>query len=114
MIQNAMFNVQTPAIQQTQSPNNELTKSTPSESLKDFGSFLKDALNEVGQQEAATHTMSDQFMAGKVDVDQVMITSQQALLSLQLTTQVETKRLKPIRRSCVHRCKEGLAKFRMG
>ncbi|TKH43128.1 flagellar hook-basal body complex protein FliE [Paenibacillus sp. FSL R10-2782] len=91
MIQNAMFNVQTPAIQQTQSPNNELTKSTPSESLKDFGSFLKDALNEVGQQEAATHTMSDQFMAGKVDVDQVMITSQQALLSLQLTTQVRNK-----------------------
>ncbi|MGW8956180.1 flagellar hook-basal body complex protein FliE [Paenibacillus sp. NPDC055715] len=91
MIQNAMFNVQTPAIQQVQSPNNELTKSTPSESLKDFGSFLKDALNEVGQQEAATHTMSDQFMAGKVDVDQVMITSQQALLSLQLTTQVRNK-----------------------
>ncbi|AET60368.1 flagellar hook-basal body complex protein FliE [Paenibacillus terrae] len=91
MIQNAMFNVQTPAIQQIQSPNNELTKATPSESLKDFGSFLKDALNEVGQQEAATHTMSDQFMAGKVDVDQVMITSQQALLSLQLTTQVRNK-----------------------
>ncbi|WP_025684922.1 flagellar hook-basal body complex protein FliE [Paenibacillus maysiensis] len=91
MIQNAMFNVQTPVIQQIQSPNNELTKSTPSESLKDFGSFLKDALNEVGQQEAATHTMSDQFMAGKVDVDQVMITSQQALLSLQLTTQVRNK-----------------------
>ncbi|MFK4301436.1 flagellar hook-basal body complex protein FliE [Paenibacillus sp. NRS-1782] len=91
MIQNAMFNVQTPAIQQIQSPNNELTKATPSESLKDFGSFLKDALNEVGQQEAATHTMSDQFMAGKVDVDQVLITSQQALLSLQLTTQVRNK-----------------------
>ncbi|AOK92360.1 flagellar hook-basal body complex protein FliE [Paenibacillus sp. SEL1] len=91
MIQNAMFNVQTPAIQQIQSPNNELTKATPSESLKDFGSFLKDALNEVGQQEAATHQMSDQFMAGKVDVDQVMITSQQALLSLQLTTQVRNK-----------------------
>ncbi|MGM1020022.1 MAG: flagellar hook-basal body complex protein FliE [Bacillota bacterium] len=91
MIQNAMFNVQTPVIQQIQSPNNELTKSTPSESLKDFGSFLKDALNGVGQQEAATHTMSDQFMAGKVDVDQVMITSQQALLSLQLTTQVRNK-----------------------
>ncbi|MEK5375531.1 flagellar hook-basal body complex protein FliE [Paenibacillus sp. FSL P2-0173] len=91
MIQNAMFNVQTPVIQQIQSPNNELTKTTPSESLKDFGSFLKDALNEVGQQEAATHQMSDQFMAGKVDVDQVMITSQQALLSLQLTTQVRNK-----------------------
>ncbi|MBE0342967.1 flagellar hook-basal body complex protein FliE [Paenibacillus sp. 28ISP30-2] len=91
MIQNARFNVQTPVIQQIQSPNNVLTKSTPSESLKDFGSFLKDALNEVGQQEAATHTMSDQFMAGKVDVDQVMITSQQALLSLQLTTQVRNK-----------------------
>ncbi|MCC3381356.1 flagellar hook-basal body complex protein FliE [Paenibacillus farraposensis] len=91
MIQNAMFNVQTPAIQQIQSPNNELTKSTPSESLKDFGSFLKDALNEVGQQEAATHQMSDQFMAGKVDADQVMIASQQALLSLQLTAQVRNK-----------------------
>ncbi|KAF6574356.1 flagellar hook-basal body complex protein FliE [Paenibacillus sp. SEL3] len=91
MIQNAMFNVQTPVIQQIQSPNNELAKATPSESLKDFGSFLKDALNEVGQQEAATHQMSDQFMAGKVDVDQVMITSQQALLSLQLTTQVRNK-----------------------
>lgn len=91
MIQNAMFNVQTPVIPQIQSPNNELTKATPSESLKNFGSFLKDALNEVGQQEAATHQMSDQFMAGKVDADQVMITSQQALLSLQLTTQVRNK-----------------------
>lgn len=91
MIQNAMFNVQTPVIQQIQSPNNELTKSTPSESLKDFGSFLKDALNEVGQQEASTHQMSDQFMAGKVDADKVMIASQQALLSLQLTAQVRNK-----------------------
>ena len=64
---------------------------TPSESIRDFGSYLNEALNSVASQEQNAHVMSDKLMIGQVNVDQAMISAQQALLSIQLTTQVRNK-----------------------
>ncbi|MDO7905837.1 flagellar hook-basal body complex protein FliE [Paenibacillus sp. JX-17] len=90
MIQNTMLNL--PTVQPLQLQTTEAAKtSTPSESMKQFGAYLEDALQQVSQQEQASHTMNNKFMAGQVDVDQVMITSEQALLSLQLTSQIRNK-----------------------
>ncbi|WP_138493982.1 flagellar hook-basal body complex protein FliE [Paenibacillus pinistramenti] len=86
-------NVTTPAVQplnliQSQSVS---TSQSPSESLSEFGSYLKDAIDSVASQEQNVQTLNNQFMAGKVNIDQVMVGSEQALLSLQLTTQVRNK-----------------------
>jgi flagellar hook-basal body complex protein FliE len=56
-----------------------------------FGSYLEDALNQVAAQEQQAKDMSNKFVLGEVNIDEAMISSQQALLSLQLTTQVRNK-----------------------
>ncbi|MFB5673589.1 flagellar hook-basal body complex protein FliE [Paenibacillus terreus] len=91
MIQNTMFNIQSPSVQQTATMNNSKTGATPAESLRQFGDYLGDALNQVNQQEINSQEMSNKFLTGQVDVDQVMIASQEALLSLQFTTQIRNK-----------------------
>ncbi|MFD1177187.1 flagellar hook-basal body complex protein FliE [Paenibacillus puldeungensis] len=71
---------------------NKTTQSpTPAESIKQFSSFLNDALDGVAAQETNAQQVNNQFMLGKVNADQMMIASEQALLSLQLTTQVRNK-----------------------
>lgn len=65
--------------------------SSPSDVTKAFGDFLKDALDGVSAQEQNVHTLTDQYMLGKVDVSQVMIASSQAELSLDLTSQIRNK-----------------------
>ncbi|OAX49593.1 flagellar hook-basal body complex protein FliE [Paenibacillus sp. AD87] len=90
MIQNNMFSTQ--GIQPLQMQSTAQSKpSTPAETIQSFGTYLQDALGSVAAQETQAHEMSNQFLVGKVNVDQVMIASQQALLSLQLTTQVRNK-----------------------
>ncbi|USB32101.1 flagellar hook-basal body complex protein FliE [Paenibacillus sp. YPG26] len=64
---------------------------TPSETVRNFGSFLKDAIEGVASQEQNAQKMGDKFLTGQVDMDQVMVASEQALLSLQLTSQVRNK-----------------------
>ncbi|CAM4313718.1 flagellar hook-basal body complex protein FliE [Paenibacillus macerans] len=64
---------------------------TPAESIKSFSSYLSDALDGVAAQETNAQTVNDQFMLGNASADQMMIASEQALLSLQLTTQVRNK-----------------------
>ncbi|RCX21313.1 flagellar hook-basal body complex protein FliE [Fontibacillus phaseoli] len=64
---------------------------TPAESIKEFSSFLTDAINGVAAQEKNVGTMNEKFLLGEVSADQVMIASEQAMLSLQLTTQVRNK-----------------------
>ncbi|MFB5266565.1 flagellar hook-basal body complex protein FliE [Paenibacillus enshidis] len=91
MIQNTMFNIESPSVQQTPSVSNLKTQTTPAESLRQFGDYLADALNQVNQQEINSQEMSNKFLTGQVDVDQVMIASQEALLSLQFTTQIRNK-----------------------
>lgn len=56
-----------------------------------FGSYLENALNQVAAQEEQAKDMSNKFVLGEVNIDEAMISSQQALLSLQLTTQVRNK-----------------------
>lgn len=67
------------------------TTATPSESIKNFGSYLKDAIDSVASQETNAQEMNNQYMLGKVNTDQVMVASEQALLSLQFTSQVRNK-----------------------
>ncbi|OZB97795.1 flagellar hook-basal body complex protein FliE [Paenibacillus sp. XY044] len=90
MIQNSMFSTQTiQPLEMKQSASS--ASKTPAQSLSDFGSYLDNALNQVAGQEKAAEEMSNQYMLGQVDVDQVMISSQKALLSLELTTQIRNK-----------------------
>ncbi|MFC7679611.1 flagellar hook-basal body complex protein FliE [Paenibacillus sp. GCM10028914] len=89
MIQNTMFNTST--VQPLQMQTTSKVEATPSESLRQFGSYLEDALQSVASQEQNSHTMTDKLMLGQVNVDQAMISAQQALLSVQLTTQVRNK-----------------------
>lgn len=74
-------------IEQTTKPNSP----TPAEAIKDFGSYLTEALNGVADQEKNVEKMNELFQLGEVNADQVMIASEQTLLSLQLTTQVRNK-----------------------
>jgi len=90
MIQNTMFSTQTMKPLQLQ-VNKEQVTATPSDSLSNFGSFLENAIQQVADQEKNSNTMSEKLLLGQVNVDQVMIASEQALLSLQLTTQVRNK-----------------------
>lgn len=64
---------------------------TPAEVTKAFNHFLANALQQVDAQEKQVHDMGDKFILGEVDVDQLQIASERALLSLQLTTQIRNK-----------------------
>lgn len=64
---------------------------TPAESIKQFSSYLSDALDGVAAQETNAQQVNNQFLLGKVNADEMMIASEQALLSLQLTAQVRNK-----------------------
>lgn len=90
MIQNTMFQASgvSPLQMREQA---QVAEKTPAESIRSFGSYLSDALNSVSAQEQQAHVMSDKMMIGQVNVDQAMISAQQALLSIQLTTQVRNK-----------------------
>ncbi|MGO4531381.1 flagellar hook-basal body complex protein FliE [Paenibacillus sp. 2TAF8] len=91
MIQNNMFNTQGVQPLQMKSAATENKPSTPAESIQSFGTYLQNALGSVAAQETQAHEMSNQFLVGKANVDQVLIASEQALLSLQFTTQVRNK-----------------------
>nr|WP_232228351.1 MULTISPECIES: flagellar hook-basal body complex protein FliE [Paenibacillus] len=64
---------------------------TPAQAIKQFSSYLNNALEGVAAQEANAQQVNNQFLLGKVNADEMMIASEQALLSLQLTTQVRNK-----------------------
>nr|WP_090574470.1 flagellar hook-basal body complex protein FliE [Paenibacillus sp. OV219] len=66
-------------------------KTTPSEMTQSFSNFLKNAIDGVAAQEQNAQAMNDQYILGNVDVSQVMISSQQAELGLQLTSQIRNK-----------------------
>ncbi len=57
-----------------------------------FASYLTDALNQVNQDQLISEALNKALAAGEVqDLHQVMIASQQSMLSLQLTIQVRNK-----------------------
>lgn len=66
-------------------------QATPAEMTQNFGQFLQNAIDSVGAQEKNVHKMNDKYLIGEVDVTQVLIASEKAQLSLQLTTQVRNK-----------------------
>ncbi|WP_168122256.1 flagellar hook-basal body complex protein FliE [Paenibacillus sp. HB172176] len=68
-----------------------LEQSTPAELTQSFGQYLQNAINSVNTQEQAVSKLNDQYLVGNVDVTKVMIASQQAELTLQLTTEVRNK-----------------------
>lgn len=66
-------------------------KATPAEAAESFASFLKNALDSVAAQEQNVHKVNDQFIIGEANVNDVMIASSKAELSLALTSQVRNK-----------------------
>lgn len=89
MIQNLTIGAQ--AIQPLAMKTTATESSVIADSKQSFGSYLEDALNQVANQEQQAKDMSNKFVLGEVNIDEAMISSQQALLSLQLTTQVRNK-----------------------
>ncbi|OWR27841.1 flagellar hook-basal body complex protein FliE [Saccharibacillus sp. O23] len=90
MIQNHMFNPVQMA-NRVASSVQEGTKATPHESMQEFGQYLQNALQGVSDMEKTADNTGKQFMVGQASVDQVMITAEQALLGLQMTSQVRNK-----------------------
>jgi flagellar hook-basal body complex protein FliE len=66
-------------------------RQTPAESMESFGDYLKQAIDSVAQQEENVKRTTEQFILGNVDVSELMIVSEQAKLSLQLTVQIRNK-----------------------
>ena len=79
--------IQTPFIQ-----NQSISKLQPETKTEGFGQIFKDALKEVQAAQNQSEKMTNQLVSGEVqDVHEVMIASQKASLSLQLTVQVRNK-----------------------
>lgn len=58
----------------------------------DFSSILKDKLDEVNTQQVNADNITNQFIKGDdVDVHQVMLSTQEAQMSLQLAVQMRNK-----------------------
>lgn len=89
MIQNLLIGNQ--AVQPLAMKPAAAESSAVQEPGQSFGSYLENALNQVADQEQQAKDMSNKFVLGEVNIDEAMISSQQALLSLQLTTQVRNK-----------------------
>ncbi|MEK4006120.1 flagellar hook-basal body complex protein FliE [Paenibacillus sp. FSL H3-0333] len=89
MIQNLLIGNQ--AVQPLAMKSVASESSAVQEPGQSFGSYLENALNQVADQEQQAKDMSNKFVLGEVNIDEAMISSQQALLSLQLTTQVRNK-----------------------
>lgn len=79
------------AAQAVQGSGAASAKPSASDVTKSFGEFLNSALDSVEGAEKNAHQATNKFMIGQADVSEVMIASQQAELSLQLTTQVRNK-----------------------
>ncbi|QAY65597.1 flagellar hook-basal body complex protein FliE [Paenibacillus protaetiae] len=87
MIQALALNQAVPVQKQAAS----LVQSTPAELSQSFGDYLQKALDGVGAQEQNVHTLNDNYLVGKASVTDVLIATQQAELSLQLTSQIRNK-----------------------
>lgn len=58
----------------------------------DFSSILKDKLDEVNSKQVSADNITNQFISGdNVDVHQVMLSTQEAQMSLQLAVQMRNK-----------------------
>ena len=79
--------IQTPFIQ-----NQSISKQKPENQVEGFGQLFKQTLEEVKAAQNTSDKMTNQLVTGEVkDIHEVMIASQKASLSLQLTVQVRNK-----------------------
>lgn len=79
--------LQTPFLQ-----NQFLEKMQPEPQATGFGDVFKNALKEVSAAQNVSDKKTNQLLTGEVkDVHEVMIASQKASLSLQMTMQVRNK-----------------------
>lgn len=68
------------------------TNGSSDTSSLDFSSILKDKLNEVNDKQMNSDNITNQFISGEdVDVHQVMLSAQEAQMSLQLAVQMRNK-----------------------
>ncbi|MHA6529262.1 flagellar hook-basal body complex protein FliE [Paenibacillus sp. BAC0078] len=89
MIQNLSIGAQ--AIKPLAMKTSTAETATVDGSGQSFGAYLQDALNQVANQEQQAKDMNNKFVLGEVGLEDTMISASQALLSLQLTTQVRNK-----------------------
>ncbi len=68
-----------------------IQQATPAELTQSFGQYLQTAIDQVSAQEKNVHKLNDKYLVGEVDVTKVLIASEQAQLSLQLTSQIRNK-----------------------
>jgi flagellar hook-basal body complex protein FliE len=67
-------------------------KLTPAESQKKFASFLADSLNKVNEAQIHSDVATTKLANGeKIDLHEVMITSQKASVTLQATLEIRNK-----------------------
>jgi len=67
-------------------------KPTPYEAQQSFGTFLKDAIQEVNNKQSESDMMTGKLVrGGDVELHDVMITSQKASIALNATMEVRNK-----------------------
>lgn len=65
---------------------------TPYEAQKSFGTYLKDAIQDVNTKQIQSDTMTQKLIMGEnVDLHNVMITAQKASIALNATMEVRNK-----------------------
>lgn len=65
---------------------------TPYEAQQSFGTFLKDAIQEVNNKQSESDMMTEKLVrGGDVELHDVMITSQKASIALNATMEVRNK-----------------------
>jgi flagellar hook-basal body complex protein FliE len=65
---------------------------TPYEAQQSFGTFLKDAIQEVNNKQSQSDLMTEKLVrGGDVELHDVMITSQKASIALNATMEVRNK-----------------------
>ncbi|MBD7907135.1 flagellar hook-basal body complex protein FliE [Sporosarcina gallistercoris] len=72
----------------------DATKASPTtfESQQKFGSFLKDAIQDVNAAQVQSDVMTEKLVRGEdVDLHNVMITAQKASIALNATMEVRNK-----------------------
>lgn len=84
---NNISQIQTPFIQNQLTPNVK-----PVNQVEGFGQIFKQALEEVSAAQNTSDKLTNKLITGEVkDIHEVMIASQKASLSLQMTLQVRNK-----------------------
>ena len=81
-----------PVTSQLNVQKTETKPSTPSEAQKSFSSFLQDSIEKVNQTQVHSDTLTEKLALGQeVDLHEVMIASQKASVTMQLTLEIRNK-----------------------